>query len=77
MGDDNLKKTMIRCIAVLIIIILLVPIPLRLKDGGTVKYQALLYSILDVHRISHASEDGYEDGLMIEILGMTIYNNVD
>ena len=77
MGDDNLKKTMIRCIAVLIIIILLVPIPLRLKDGGTLKYHALLYSISDVHRISHASEDGYEDGLMIEILGMTIYNNVN
>ena len=72
-----MKKKLMICIAVICSIILLCPIPFRLKDGGTVKYQALLYSISDVHRISHVEEDGYEDGIIIEILGMEIYNKVE
>ena len=31
---------------------LLIPIPNRLKDGGTVVYQAILYSIENVHKLS-------------------------
>jgi hypothetical protein len=72
-----MRKKLMICIAVICSIVLLFPIPFRLKDGGTVKYQALLYSISDVHRISHVEEDGYEDGIIIEILGMEIYNKVE
>jgi hypothetical protein len=72
-----MKKKLMICIAVICSILLLCTIPFRLKDGGTVKYQALLYSISDVHRISHVEEDGYEDGIIIEILGMEIYNKVE
>lgn len=72
-----MKKKLLICVVVICSIILLCPISFRLKDGGTVKYQALLYSISDVHRISHNSEDGYEDGIIIEVLGMEIYNRVE
>ena len=72
-----MKKKLMVCVVVICSIILLCPIPFRLKDGGTVKYQALLYSISDVHRISHNIEDGYEDGIIIEVLGMEIYNRVE
>lgn len=71
-----MKKKIVICIVALIAIIFLFPVPFRLKDGGTVKYQAVLYSISDVHRISHDSESGYEEGIIVEILGMTVYNNV-
>lgn len=47
-----------------------------MKDGGTVKYQAVLYSISDVHRLAPSLASGYEEGIVIEILGMQVYNNV-
>ena len=70
-----MKKIIIITICVLLAIVLLVPIPLRLKDGGTVVYRAVLYSIEDVHRLDHNSESGYIEGIVINILGFEIYNN--
>ena len=74
--DSRMKKKIIVSISILLAIVLLCPIPMRLKDGGTVKYQALLYSISDVHRLAPSTESGYEEGLIIEILGMQVFNNV-
>lgn len=71
-----MKKKIIIAISVLLAIVLLCPIPMRLKDGGTVKYQALLYSVYDVHRLPSSAESGPEEGLVIEILGMQVFNNV-
>ena len=70
-----MKKIIIITICVLLAIILLVPIPLRLKDGGTVVYQAVLYRIEDVHRLDHNSESGYIEGIVINVLGFEVYNN--
>ena len=70
-----MKKIIIITICVLLAIVLLVPIPLRLKDGGTVVYRAVLYSIEDVHRLDHNSESGYIEGIVINVLGFEIYNN--
>ena len=71
-----MKRKAIIVLCVLFLAVLLIPIPLRLKDGGTVKYQALLYSISDVHRLVPSKASGYEDGVILEILGMQVYNNV-
>ena len=72
-----MKKIIIITICVLLAIILLVPIPLRLKDGGTVVYQAVLYSIEDVHRLDHNSESGYIEGIVINVLGFEVYNSIE
>ena len=72
-----MKKKISIVTSILIAIVLLCPIPMRLKDGGTVKYQALLYSVSDVHRLAPSTESGYEDGIVIEILGMQVFNNVN
>ncbi len=69
-------KKIIMAICILIVIALLIPIPMRMKDGGTVKYQAVLYSVSDVHRIAPSTESGYEDGIIVEILGMQVFNSV-
>ena len=69
-----MKKKLFIAALTIILLILIIPLPLHLKDGGTVKYQALLYSISDVHRISSADE--YEDGVIVEILGLEVFNNV-
>lgn len=72
-----MKKKIIIAIAIVIAAILLIPIPLRLKDGGTVRYQAVLYSISDVHRLAPTENDVcYEDGIIIKILGIEVFNNV-
>ena len=36
---------------VAIILILLIPIPFYLKDGGTVEYRSIVYQISDVHQL--------------------------
>ena len=71
-----MKQKIKSAIAVLFALVLLCPIPLRLKDGGTVKYQAILYSVSHVHRLALSAESGYEDGIEIEILGMQVFSNV-
>ena len=72
-----MKKRVIITLCILFVIVLLCPIPLRMKDGGTIKYQALLYSISDVHRLAPSKASGYEEGIIIEILGMPVFNNVE
>lgn len=68
-----MKKKIIRITIIIIALILLFPIPLRYKDGGTVKYQAVLYSITDYH--AFRGVDGYDTGIEIKILGITVYEN--
>ena len=72
------KKAMIG-ICVLLAIVLLVPIPMRLKDGGTVVYHAVLYQVEDVHRLAavDTAEDEYLEGMIVRILGMEVYNSVE
>ena len=72
------KKAMIG-ICVLLAIVLLGPIPLRLKDGGTVVYRAVLYQVEDVHRLGavDTAGDEYLEGMIVRILGMEVYNSVE
>ena len=72
------KKAMIG-ICVLLAIVLLVPIPMRLKDGGTVVYRAVLYLVEVVHRLGavDTAGDEYLEGMIVRILGMEVYNSVE
>lgn len=74
-----MRKKVMRIALIIVTLILLFPIPLRLKDGGSVEYRALLYSVTDVHRLNPdiESSEPYLEGLTIEVLGMEIYSNVD
>ena len=68
---------MLIVIIIIIALLLLCPIPMRLKDGGSIRFQALLYSITKYHKLDHSTENGYVDGIGIEILGVEIFNNTD
>lgn len=72
-----MKKKVIIVMVIVILLILLVPIPMHLKDGGTVEYKALTYKISRIHRLNSHSLTGYEDGTIIEILGVKIYEKID
>jgi len=70
-----MKKKII-IISIILAILLLIPIPMRLKDGGTIEYKAILYKVSKVHKINTESKTGYEEGIIIEVLGIQVFNNV-
>ena len=74
-----MKKKVMIGICVLLATVLLVPIPMRLKDGGTVVYHAVLYQVEDVHRLCavDTAGDEYLEGMIVRILGMEVYNSVE
>lgn len=74
-----MKKKVIILI-IIVGIILLFPIPMHLKDGGSVEYKALLYTITRYHKLAPTDEGqdvAYIDGVGIEILGKEVYNNTN
>ena len=78
-----MKTKVIIVVIVATLLILLFPIRLKLKDGGTVEYKALVYKVSKVKRlisIEEMEQEGkikeYDDGIIVEILGFEIFNNV-
>lgn len=71
-----MRKKAIIVMVIIVLFILLIPTPMHLNDGGTVEYKALLYKVSKVHRLTGDLEKKYEDGTIIEILGIEIFNNV-
>lgn len=78
-----MKKKVILASIIIILLILLFPIRNQLKDGGTVEYKALVYKVSKVKRlisIEEMEQEGkikeYDQGIVIEIFGFEIYNNV-
>ena len=78
-----MKKKVIIVMVILVLLILLIPRPRYLNDGGTVEYQALLYNVSKVSRLISIEEmkaEGkikeYDKGVIIEILGFEMSNNV-
>lgn len=69
-----MKKKLIIGIIILVLLILLIPIPNHLKDGGTIEYKSLVYKISKIHNRELESE--HYDGTIIEIFGKEVFNNV-
>ena len=66
-----------------ILAVLLFPMRLQAKDGGTVVYKAVLYTVRDMHAITNVSNEdgsteyGYTVGITVEILGFEVYNDTE
>ncbi len=60
---------------ILTLVILLFPVQLMYKDGGTKEYRSIvgIYSVIDYHRIAGYNE--YLEGCEIQIFGITVYKN--
>ncbi len=78
-----MKKKLIITAIIIILLILLFPIRIQLKDGGTVEYKAIVYKVSKVKKLIPIEEmeneekiKNYNQGIIIEILGFQIYNNV-
>lgn len=75
------KKKAIRIGVLLALLLLLFPIMGRLKDGGSIRFQSLTYTITRVHALVGPDEPNpegkeFHEGLVVEILGRTVYDNV-
>ncbi len=68
------KKRIIIVTAMAILAVSLIPIPRYLKDGGTVEYNALLYSVHQVHSLN--LDGGYNVGTKVRVLFWTVFDNV-
>lgn len=70
------SKRPIIVVTIVLSIILLLPIPLFYKDGGTVEYRAILYSVEKAHSIS-LEGSGYDIGTRVRILFWEVYDDVE
>lgn len=73
-----MKKKILIIVCILILIILLIPIKTKYKDGGTVVYNSVLYKITDAGGFATTANGdiGYEEGIVIEIFGFKVFDNV-
>lgn len=71
------KKKILIITIITILFILLIPIPFKLKDGGTVEWKSLTYSVSKVNSIYSIDNNrmGYKKGFIIKIFNITIFNN--
>lgn len=83
MANKNKKsrKAIWIILAVVAAVVLLLPVKLRYKDGGSVEYKALLYSVTKYHAIAGEFDaDGnfveqYRVGTEVKLLGHTVFDN--
>ena len=72
-----MKKKLALIVTGVLLLACLFPIPNHLKDGGTVEYQALLYTVSKVHRLNEeGAEKPYQEGTIVKVLGVELYHDV-
>lgn len=70
------KKKLAVGLCALLVLALLIPIPMTLKDGGTKVFQAVLYRVELVHRLGPEGGPEYLTGTVVRILGMKVFDSV-
>lgn len=55
---------------------MLTPIRNKLKDGGSIEYKSLIYKITHLKVLNENYENGYKEGITVEIFGKKIYENI-
>ena len=74
-----MKKKIFAILAIVVLVILLTPIRMNLKDGGSVRYKSLIYEVTKIHKLA-SDVDGvkpYIDGFEVKILGMTVFRETN
>lgn len=74
-----MKKKVMIVVGILLAIILLVPVRYPFKDGGSIEYRAILYSVTDWHSMAGMGESGYQyvEGITVKILGIEVFDNAN
>lgn len=75
-----MKKKHFAIIAIIIVlVILLTPIRMNLKDGGSVRYKSLVYEVTKIHQLALDVDavKPYIDGVDVKLFGITIYRETN
>ena len=79
-----MKKKVIKtlvCAVVAVIVVLLLPVPVMLKDGGSIVFKSLTYTVYKKHSLNIAVldadyvENRYLVGYTVEIFGKKVFDN--
>ena len=73
-----MKKKILIGAFLLVLIVLLFPIRLQYKDGGSVAYQSLvgIYRVTDWHQMLPLEDgEGYKEGITVELFGLDVYSS--
>ncbi len=70
------RKIAIAVIIAAALVILLFPTRIAYKDGGSVEYRAITYSVTKYHRISPYGRVAFLEGWKIEIFGITLRDDL-
>ena len=73
------KRALLVIAVVLVLALLLTPIPLGLKDGGSVRFKTLVYEVTKIHQLPSEIDADYEyiEGIEVKILGVTVYRKTN
>ena len=74
-----MKKKLKIIIPMIIAVILLMPVKECLKDGGTIKYNAVLWGVTKEHSMTRdsAGNDGFRIGIIVRILWFDVYEDLE
>ncbi len=67
-------KKVVKIVCIVLAVLLLIPFPASVNDGGSVKWTAALYQVIDVHQMNDDVPVGYTDGVIVKVLGFEIIN---
>lgn len=71
------RKIAVAVIIVIALAILLVPCRIQYKDGGSVEYKAITYSVTKYRRLAPIeSGRGFDEGWKIELFGITLRDDL-
>ena len=77
----KLDKTFRKKVLLLLIVILtamLIPMKIHFRDGGTIEYKAVLYSVTNLHRLtSQNNRFGTLQGTRIRVLCFNVYDDAE
>lgn len=73
------RKVVAVILIVTALVVLLTPVRMSLKDGGSVRYKALVYEVTKIHQLEPESKGvkPYIDGFEVKILGVTVYRETN
>ena len=73
------RRKIILIVCAVVLVLMLIPIRYHVKDGGTVEWRAILYTVSDMHCDAgvdkKTGENLYTVGTRIKLLGFTVFDN--
>ena len=69
-------KKAVLVLIILLVCVLLIPIKVQYKDGGTTSFHSLSYEIIQYHKlVDGKAPNQYEVGSGVKVFGFEIYKN--